>query len=227
MRVILNDKEIVFPSSLSEITLGQRIAFQEQYGNDLDKMQESIMKMEDGADKELEIMEFSMEKMYRTFAFFANTTVEAIKESKFIQKVMNIYYSCLAVLFEEEKNLEPQYEFLFKGEMWYLAPPLLKHGDPKTFGEVIDSKQIVQDMIKLGKGKWEAMLRLAAIYLRKKDEDYQEEFLYDDSDRLKLMRELPMDIAMQVGFFLSDSMNFYLDTSMSLGSQERRQPVVT
>jgi len=72
----------------------------------------------------------------------------------------------------------------------------------------------------LGSGKWESMLRLCAIYLRKKGEEYKEEFLYEDSERLLLMQQLPMNIAMQVGFFLTGTMNFYLNTSKFSGNPE-------
>lgn len=227
MRVILNDKEIVFPSSLSEFTLGQRITFHEKHGAELDKMLDSILAMEDGIEKELEVANFHFEKMFRTFAFFAGTTVDTIKESKFIDDVASIYYSSLAVLLEEEKNLQLQREFIWKGETWVIDAPELKHGDKMKFGEFIDAKQLVKDNADLGKGKWESMLSLCAIFLRKKGEEYKEEFLYEDSDRKKLMKELPMDIALQVGFFLSSILNIYINTSISSPSPEQKEVVNT
>lgn len=227
MRVIINDKEVVFPSSLSEYTLGQRIAFHQEHGVLLDQMLESILKMEDEFQKELEMVNYQLEKMFRTFAFFAGCTLEAVKEDKFIDDISNIYYSCLAVLFDEEKSLELQRSFLWKGEQWELAEPELKNGSKMKFGEFIDAKQTVKDMSDLGAGKWEAMLPLCAIYLRKKDEQYKEEFLFEGSERMELMKELPMDMAMQVGFFLNSCLNFYINTSMSLKSQEQRELAVT
>lgn len=227
MRVVINDKEVVFPSSLSEYTLGQRIAFHQEHGVLLDQMLESILKMEDEFQKELEMVNYQLEKMFRTFAFFAGCTPEAVKEQKFIDDVSNIYYSCLAVLFDEEKNLELQRSFVWKGEQWELAEPELKNGSKMKFGEFIDAKQTVKDMSEMGAGKWEAMLPLCAIYLRKKDEPYKEEFLFEYSERMELMKELPMDMAMQVGFFLISIVNFYMNTSMSLKSQEQRELAVT
>jgi hypothetical protein len=55
MQVQINDKTFTFPSSLSEFTLGQRIDFQEQYGNELDEMLKSIIEMPEGIDKDLEV----------------------------------------------------------------------------------------------------------------------------------------------------------------------------
>lgn len=222
MRILLNDKEVIVPSSLSEFTIGQRIAFHNEHGRLLDEMLKSIISMEDGPEKELEITQFNFEKMFRTFAFFAGTTAEAIKASKFIDDVANIYYSSLAVLFEEEETMEPQREFVFKGEQWELAPPELSNSSKMKFGEFIDAKQLIKDMVGLGMGKWEYMLPICVIYLRKKGEAYKEEFLFEGSERLKLMEELPMDIAMQVGFFLSSIINFSTNTLRSSGNQESK-----
>lgn len=225
MRFYLNDKEVVFPSSLSEYTLGQRIAFQNEHGVLLDKMLESILAMKDDVHREVEMMNFQLEKMYRTVAFFAGCTAEAIKEEKFMDDVANIYYSCLAVLFEEEDKIELRQSFIWKNEEWELSAPDIKHGDKMKFGEFIDAKQVVSNMGDLGQSKWEAMIPLAAIYLRKKDEPYKKEFLYDGSERMQMMKELPMDIAMQVGFFLSGTMNFYTNTLKSSENQKQREPV--
>lgn len=220
MRIVINGKEAVIPSSLREITLGQRIDFYEQHGRDLDAMAASITQMPDGPEKELEIAHFQFEKMFRTFAFFTNTDVEALKASEFIDQIANIYFSSLAVLLEEEAAIEPEQQFVWNDEEWELHPSELKHGSQMSFGELIDAKQMVQDMADLGRGKWESLQKLCAIFLRKKGEAYQEEFLYDDSERLQLMHSLPMDIALQVGFFLLGSMSLFISTSQSFTQAE-------
>lgn len=223
MRVQINDKVVNIPSSLNEITLKQRIEFQNEHGNVLDDMVKSILALEDEDEKQLELTQFQFEKMFRSFSFFSGIPVEALKESQFIDEIASIYYSCLAVLFEQENQLKPLREFLWNGELWYLQSPELKNGDRMTFGELIDSKQIIQDMIKLGKGDWERLLPLCCIYLRKRDEIYQESFLYEDSERLKLMEQLPLDIALQVGFFLSSSLNMFMATSQSFNPQGQKE----
>ena len=221
MKIQVNDKEVIFPSSLSEFTLGQRISFHHEHGIQLQEMLEAVMKMDDNDPmKEIELHELRLETAFRTFAFFAGTSVEAIKESKFIEDVLNVYDACLTLLFQDESQIEFQETIIWNGEEWKLQPPELKNGSKMKFGEFIDAKQLVKDMVELGNGKWEYMLPLCAIYLRRPDEEYQEQFLYDGSDRLKLMESLPMDIALQVGFFLSSTMNFYVNTLTSSGSHE-------
>lgn len=212
MRILLNDTEYVIPSSLSEFTLGQRIDFYNQHGKELEEMYKSILEIKDETEKEFETAEFQFELMFRTFSFFTGVDIEVLKESAFVDQIASIYFSSLHCLFEEEHELQPRTEFEWNGDVWELHPHELKHGSKMTFGEFIDAKQTVKDLLELGKGKWEYMLPLCAIYLRKKGEAYQKDFLFEDSERLDLMKSLPMDIALQVGFFLTGSMNMYLNT---------------
>jgi len=214
MRVQLNGETVVIPSSLSEITLKQRIEFQAQYGDQLDAMLKSILEIEDPDEKEIELTQFQIERMVRTVAFFLNTTVDALKESQSLDQIANLYYPNLSLLLEEE-NITPKYEFEWIDSKWHLHVPELKNGHKMTFGEFIDSKQIIQDLLGLSKNKWECLIPLCAIFLRKEGEEYQESFLYEDSDRLKLMETVPLDIAIQVGFFLSNSLNTFIKTSLS------------
>lgn len=212
MRIIINTNEVTIPSTLSEITLGQRIDFYNLYGHQLDEMAESILSMEDGLEKDLDVTAFQFEKMFRVFAFFAGCTVDAVRESEFIDEIADIYFSSLVELFDDNIQPEPLREFTWRNETWELHEPELKYGDAMTFGELIDSKQVVKDSIDQGQGKWEYVLKVCAIFLRKKDEAYRQEFLYEGSERVELMKDLPMDIALQVAFFLSSSMSSCLNT---------------
>lgn len=225
MRIKINDTEVVFPSSLSEITLKQRIDFHNAHGKLLDQMLQSIMQMPDDYIRELELIQFQMEKMYRTFAFFAGTTVESVKETELLGQVATIYNACLAVLFDDEAKLEAKNNFIWRGQEWEISPPTLSQGSKMKFGEIIDSKQMIKDMIDLGYSNWESLQKLAAIFFRKKGEEYNKEFLFEDSERLKLMAELPMDIALHVGFFLSLLTNSLVNTSLSFKNHGRKAVV--
>ena len=178
--------------------------------------------MPEGSDRDLEFIQFQFEKMFRTFSFFSGINVESLKQSSFIDEIANYYFSSMKILFEDEQQLELQNEFTWKNETWYLHPRELSNSSKMTFGEFIDSKQLIKDMIEMGAGKWEYMLPLCAIYLRKENEPYKEEFLFERSERMALMRELPMDIAMQVGFFLTSSMNMFLTTLKSSHRREQK-----
>lgn len=217
MRLLLNDNWVTIPSDLSEITLGQRIDFQLEHGNLLHEMYKSIIEMEDELEKELELGQWHFEKIYRTMAFFLNATLEAVKESEHIEKIFGLYTTSMDLVFQQEQEEYdyPQLEFIWNDEEWVIEAPELKNGHKMMFGEFIDAKQIVQDMVGLSKSKWECMLPLCAIFLRRRGEAYQESFVHEGSERLALMRELPLNIALQVGFFLSCSLDIYRTTFLS------------
>lgn len=215
MQVIINEKTITIPTTLDEFTLGQRIDFETQYGEELRQMAESIVKMEDGLEKELEVVQFHFEQMLRTFAFFSGFDVQSLQQSEYLDDMAAIYYAGVSLLFEEEEHLTPKQQFIWQGEEWFLHPPELKHGSKMKFGEFVDAKQSLLNMQQLGKGKWESLLPLCVIYLHKKDEEYSEEMLYEGSERMELMKDLPMSIALQVGFFLVCSMNICISTLAS------------
>lgn len=217
MKILINDKEVIFPSSLGEMTLKQRIEFQNTHGDLLETMYKSIQEIEDPDDQEIELAEFRIEAAIRGVSFFTGISVEDLKQAESLNKLLTYYTSSLAVVFEEENKLleNPKTEFTWRGEAWHLHVPELKNGDKLTFGEFIDSKQIIQNMVKLGKNRWECLIPLAAIYLKKEGEIYQESFLYEGSERLALMEELPMDIALHVGFFLSNSLSLFIQTFQS------------
>jgi hypothetical protein len=223
VRFLVNDQEVNFPTSLSEITLGQRVQYYNQYGKELDEMLTAILQIKDEEERELELVQLQLEKMFTNVAFFAGTTPDALKESDFLDAVANIYYSCTKILMEDEASLELKTEYVWNSEVWEIHPPELKHGSPMKFGEFIDAKQIIKDMMDLGKGRWESLVSLCAIYLRRKDEPYKEEFMYEGSERQELMLSLPMDIALAVGFFLSGSMNILMNIFQSSGSLQASQ----
>lgn len=222
MIVSINDIEIQFPTSLSELTLGQRIDFHLAYGQELEQMLRDIVKMPEGFDKELQLSYFKIEQACRAFAFFSGYPLSAIAEAPFFEEISMIYDTCLRSFIEWPTEVELQEKYTWNGQDWFLSSPELKHGDKMRFGEFIDAKQLVQQMVEMGMGRWEYMLPICAIYLRRENEAYQESFLYENSERLTLMRDLPMDIASHVGFFLSVTQNISISTLTSFGNRGQR-----
>jgi hypothetical protein len=81
----------------------------------------------------------------------------------------------------------------------------------------------VKALNELGKGIWESMPTLAAIFLQKEGETFSEELISGDSERIKLMYELPMDIALSVAFFLQSSMSLYTNNLASSILEEQKE----
>ena len=220
MRILLNNQTVNIPSDFSEITLQQQVDFQEQHGKELDAKAKLLLEMPDSIERDLELTEFRFEQMFRTLSFYSGVSVESLKESEFVDRIASIYYSCLHQLHVQETDVQLEREFVWNNEIWEIAEPELKNGDRMLFGEFIDSKQIIQDMVGLGANRWECLIPLCAIFLRKRNEKYIESFSYEQSERRILMKNLPLNIAMQVGFFLTGSLSMFSQTFRSLDLQQ-------
>ncbi len=215
MNVTVNNKVIKFPTTLSEITLGQRIAFDALYGKDINEGIASVQDMPDDEMKPLEWGVLHMDIACKQFSFFSNIPLEIVQETPLLEEVMNVY-NVMSKLLADDAAQPYKESFAWNGDVWELHPPELKSTSSLTFGELIDSKQIIQDLANIGAGRFEQLQRLCAIYLRKKGEKYDKHFGSDDGPRLKLMADLPMDIALSVAFFLSRSISLSLKHLLSL-----------
>lgn len=220
MKLRINDREVTLPSTLAEITLSQRIAFHAEHGKELEETLTGILEMEEGFERSMAEMDFTMQQAVCSFAFFTGTDPETVRESDCLSDILAVYHACLRGLLEDEGSVEIRGRYVWKGEEWELAPPKVDGNSAMTFGEFIDSKNIVQQLNELGNGRWESLQALCAIYLRKTGEAYDKAFADESSERYQMMADLPMDIAIEVGFFLSSSLHSYLNTSASLTTAE-------
>lgn len=208
MRLTINDKQIIFPSSLLEITLQQKIDYSKEHTPALEKMAQQIEACKDELEKSVLTSEFEHEKMLRDFSFFAGVDLESLRNesSEIIDKVAGIYYPCMAVINEEANDLKPETEFFLKGQMWELRPP----EDDGKFNSFLFAKQMTKHLINLSKGDWSAMLPICAAYIRKKDEAFDPQFIEEGSDRIEMMRELPMYYVMQVNELMKKTMDVHI-----------------
>lgn len=198
--------EYRYPAALEDITLQQRIDFHRRYGIPFDKAVTEAQALEDEAARTLELTDLQLSIACQAFAFFTGIPEEEVKENFSLEQVMNVYNVSLAMLLYSEKELEIREEFEFNNEKWVLAPPSLTPTSEMTFNEFLSGKEIVRQLEALGNGRFESLLYLCCIYLRRPDEAFTEELVEARGDRMELFKNLPLDIALSVGFFLSDSM---------------------
>jgi hypothetical protein len=205
-----------FPTSLSEISLKERIQFDKLYGKLIsDKQKELFLKDDSGNDlpaDELELMLYNIEIANKNFSFFTNIPLSEVETNIPIESVLTVYHACFKGLYEQMDKITLEDSYLWNDEFWFIDKPALTYQSQITFNELIVSKQIVKQMHDLGAGHWEAMPYLAAIFLKRENEVFDESWLAPDSERVLMMQDLPMDIAMAIGFFLQISMSLFTKT---------------
>lgn len=224
MKFSYRDKEFTFPVSLSQTKVKQRIEFDQLYGKEIQELQEQTFKFdEDGKELPVDDVELTIFNGFvatRNFSFYTGIPLEEVEKNISIEDVLTIYFSCFHQIYLEQESIELKDSYTWNDEVWKLEAPELTFQSKITFNEFITSKQIVKQMHELGAGNWEVLPYLATIYLRKEGEQFQENWLSEGSERLQQMKELPMDIAVAVAFFLQNSMSLYLKTFQSLEAVE-------
>jgi hypothetical protein len=220
MKFQFQNKEYNFPASLSDISLGQRIDFNDLYGKEMMEKQNTI----DSTD-EVYLLENHLEMACKSFSFFSGIALDEVFKIP-MNQVLNVFENCLKSLLEQQGEMELTVEFFWNDAIWIIEQPKLNYQSEMTFNEFLTSKQIVKSMVDLGNGQWEVLPYLCAIFLKKENEAFDEAWLSEDNERIELMKSLPLDIALQVGFFLSSSMNLFLKTFQSLEAvQEEKDPI--
>lgn len=217
MKIKNNGKSYNCPASLMEIPLKQVIDFQLKYGQELD----TFLKNAD-PNNEIDHLEIKMDVACKSVSFFTGIPLEDVYKTD-LTHIFTIFDQVLSPIFQpqEERTLYENYHF--KDELWTIASPQLTFENSMTFNELILGKVITNDMKNFAAGKFEALQRLATVYFRKVDEKLDESWLseeFEQSERLKLMAELPMDIVLDVAFFLQSSMSAFLATFQSSENQK-------
>lgn len=206
-------KKYQFPSSLEEIKLADRIEFDQQYGSEIERLRNETYKTDDAGkllpvDDQL-VESFNLQIAIMNFSFFTGISMDEIKAHVPINQVAAIFFACFQELYIQHEEIQLQEYYDWNGEKWYIENPELSFESTMTFNELITSKQIVKQVHEMGAGNWEAVRSVAAVFLRKKDEVFDEKWLVPGSARLKMMDELPMNIALHVGFFLQSSISLF------------------
>lgn len=219
MIITIEGTDYELPASLAAVNLGRRIEFDNQYGKDLREKLKKILEMKDGLAKDMEFTDYHCQLACKSLAFFAGMPLNVVENTS-IEDVLVVYHQTMKGYAEDvdfaNKEFEPLQEFYWNDEAWVIAAPELKHDSKMTFGEFLDAKQWVKNLYELGNDKYEALLMLCCIYFRKKDERYTKDLANENGDRYKLMKTLPMEYALHVGFFLSVSMSSFINLFRSL-----------
>lgn len=208
MRFQHDGKTYQLPASLSEIKLEQVILFQQKYGNETETFFQNADK-----EDELEMLGIMTDLACKSVSFFSGIPLEKIYQSD-LAEIVVLYQSTLAPLFEQgERELQPQY--YFADEVWEISSPQLTFDNSMTFNELILGKEITRQMKNFAGGRFEALKHLSVIYFRKKNEKFCEGWMSEYSERMQLLNDLPVDIALDVAFFLQSSMSMFLESFLS------------
>lgn len=225
MRITIDGKQYKIPASLMDVTLSERIEFDQQYGKELKKQLLLIHEMKDDVFREVEFTDYHLQLACKTLSFFGKIPLDIVQNTQ-IEEVLTIYHHTMKGFSEDvdflNKEFELQNEFHWKDETWEITAPTLRHDSLMSFAEFLDAKQSVQNLYEFGEEKYGALLVLCCIYFRKKNESYNKEFIIEKSERYELMKQLPMSYALHMGFFLANFQSLWLRTFQYSGNHKAK-----
>lgn len=224
MQVTINKKEFDVPFDLSLITVEQFMEYQRKYGDDVDSRYKLWKEKEyEGDADEVELLKtLDLEEIvdYEALCWFSYWTKHNLHEARDVPGIAPLLsqYRILNVnirnQLSEVKEVFPK-EYEWKDGVWTIDTYLVTPASNMTFNEIITAKETLRQLAAIGKGRWESLIYLCAIFLRQKDEAFTDEMIYEGGTRMELMKELPMNIALNVSFFLTGCVNIWQKISAS------------
>lgn len=217
MKISINKTEYEVPFDPNVITLGEYISYYEKYGKDLEAGLKKIFEKEyeDSDDRITELDNHLDLEAISWFSFWSNLDLSVIKDTPDGFVIINAYKTMRYLLRQEEEIQLPKI-YSWRGEEWAIQDFKLNPASEMSFNEVITSKEVTMQLNKLGEGKIKSLVYLSAIFFRKVDEKFIDQMIYEDSERLALMYQLPLSYAMNISFFLRVCVYSWMKTFQSL-----------
>lgn len=236
MEVKVNNTTHDVPFSLSGFSLGKFVEYYEKYGKELDQQFKALIEKtfegSDDLEKELNReIDFDIHldnEALAWYSFWTGYDLFEARDEKFIQPILDQYRVFRWMLKESEeeaKNLPMEMEW--NEETWAIQDWAVTPRSDMSFNEIITSKEVVRQVYKLGKGKWDALPYLCAIFFRKKDEPFDDILIQEGSDRMELIKQLPMSTAIVVAFFLIASATIWQNTLVVSAEKEEEAKSLT
>lgn len=218
MLIEINGEKINVPSDLSNISLGKFIEWYETYGRNLDDKLGDIYekKYDDELQQAFAIEDHLFEEAIAWYSFFTGFDFSTIKELPIAPQLLNQYCILRELLNQSENETQAgMVEVDWNGEEWAIQDWRVDAKSTMSFNEIITSKETIRQISQIGLGKWDALIYLSAIFFRKKGEPFTDELIFEDGERIELMKSLPMNYAMMVAFFLKNCVNTWKNTFQS------------
>lgn len=216
MQITIANNKYNIPASLYDVKLIERIEFDRVHGVKLRDQLKKISEMKDTPARDLEFSDYHFSLACKTLSFFGQIPLDIVEYKTDINDVLTIYHHTMKGYTEDVDFGNQEFElnrcFYWMDEEWEIQPPELKQDSLMSFGEFLQAKQWVKSTWELSEEKWDAMHGLACVYFRKKGEKFSEAFMNEGNERNELMKKLPLEYAIHLGFFFRDSMTSYQNT---------------
>jgi hypothetical protein len=206
------------------------IDFQNQYGNELETEMQRILhesehngseEHEQQLEEELELLLDKEAVSWLTY-WSGHDFFELYDQCNENIVPLLFQYRLLRQLLKNNDN-EATFPYTTKwnGDTWVIPDHEMTPENEMSFNEIITSKEIMRMLSTVDGGKWLSLRYLSAVFFRKEGELFTDKLVYEKGERLKLLDELPLSIALDVAFFLISSMSLWRNNLPYLASREQ------
>ncbi|NCX93166.1 MAG: hypothetical protein EBX40_00605 [Gammaproteobacteria bacterium] len=187
-----------------EIQLQKWVAWWNAYGKAHSDEVLRIEGLTNPKEKREATIQHTLDSSARTVAFFTNTELQVFAD-KFTA------YDSMKLAAELTRTINTNGNELLRGELvnwqgttWQLSAPYVSENQTAEDHEVITDMALLYADIAAGKA--EALYKLCAAYLRAPEEPYNAALIADNSERVELMKTLPVYYAFQIKHFINASL---------------------
>ena len=220
MRVFVNDTAYEIPFDPAIISMEDFISYHTDYGKDLNTKLKSILDKKYIGDNDTIELERNIaleghldEEALCWFAFWTKTDLDEVKQHPGITPFLERYRLLRTLL--RDDDAEFPYYAEWNGDEWTIQDFKVNPASEMSFNEIITSKEVMRQIYSIGEDNWAALPYLCAVYFRKKDELFKDEFIQEGSERMEVLKKLPLKHGLAVAFFLKICVSIWSSISVS------------
>lgn len=217
MQVTINNTDFKVPFDPMDISLNDFMQYHEHYGRNLFKQLMGLhdKKFEDEVDQVVAFNDYINEEALSWFSFWTGIDLFPVRNKDFMKPLFQAYHA-LRMLIQPVINSNIKFPLTvdFDNEKWVIPDYQLVPFSPISFNEIITSKEVCRQLRTLQKDKFDTLPYISAIFFRKKNEAFTDELIYEQGERMLLLKKLPLETAWKIAFFLTSYRNISVKISV-------------
>lgn len=205
------DTDYTLPDGLSTIQLQQHIAWSEEWGWSYRQIKLAIASLISPDEKNLSNIAIDSERFCRIFSKYTGIPFDEVQSNISIPDLLTALVGSGLVPAIDEERPTHNSTYSWNSETWRLYTPAESHdADTMSQEEFVIVQQLTSSIQMLATGGWQEMYAVCAAYFRKDGEDLDIAFTQPGNARYEAIKELPLDMAFDIGYYLLDNkMDFY------------------
>lgn len=202
MQLSILNTVVTIPDHVSEVSLRDRIEFDQMYGDEIEAVLKELLKENETAkEDEKKVVDLSavyIDRAQKTVAFFTGIELEQIMTMP-INEVLDLYENHFKSLINLQFDQSESRSFLLGNEIYWLPESKLNPKSGITFNQIITSKEVTRNLCNSASEKLTALAYLGAIFLKKEGGQFSEEDINIESDVMNQILDLPIEKAINIG----------------------------